>query len=188
MDAIQVRLDRFAEPQEIEAVQQVMADAGIPAELRGGYEKPRPGLARGEADEPEWIILLLLSSTFGAFFTAFFGAAGADSWKALKRFAKDLGKTRRRPTGPTIPPSPPHLGAIHIVDQHGNRIQEGLYPEMPDNDFWKAWQSISEPDWSEFAGWFVHWDMKRGAWAAFSPTGDRHLYWDRETGQWQDIE
>jgi hypothetical protein len=112
--------------------------------------------------------------------------AGADSWKGLKKLAKRLRDTRRRPTGPSIAPSPPHIGALHIRDQFGNLIQEPLYPELPPNEFWRAWQHIGEPDWSQLGAWFVAWDHHKQAWSAFEPSFDstRHVYWDRELAKW----
>jgi len=186
VERVRILLDDFAEPAEVDAAEAVMEDAGIPVEAEGGYRKPKPGEAWGEGDEPEWIVLLLLTSTFGAFFVRFFGEAGADSWKGLKKLAMRLRDTRRRPTGQSIPPSPPHLGAIHIRDKYGNLIQEPLYPQGPSDGFWRAWEQIDEPDWSQLDGWFVMWDHHKQAWAAFEPTigSNRHVYWDRETSKW----
>ncbi len=190
MEPVRLLLDHYAEPSEIDAARTVLQKAGIEGEVGGGYRKPTPGEAWGEGDEPEWIVLLVLTSTFGAFFVRFFGEAGADSWRGLKKFAKGLRDTRRRPTGPSFPPSPPHLGAIHIRDQYGNLIQEPLYPEGPSDDFWRAWEQIDEPDWSQLDGWFVVWDDHQKAWAAFEPTigSNRHVYWDRGAEQWVDYQ
>ncbi len=189
MQPVEIKLDHYAEPSEIEAVEAVARRAGIACEVTGGYRKPQPGLEFGEADEPEWIILIIVSSTFGAFFARFFGEAGADAWRELKAFVERLRDSRRRPTGQKIPPSPPHSGAIHFQDQYGNTIQEGVYPTRPSDQFWEGWQRISEPDWSQLDGWFVYWDDTREAWAAFEPlgAGDRHLYWDREASMWAEI-
>lgn len=140
-----------------------------PGTGRGRVPQAEARGAWGEGDEPEWIVLVIVSSTFGAFFVRFFGEAGADAWRGLKKFAEQLRDSRREPTGPNIPPSPPHVGAIHFRDQYGNVIQEGIYPQGPPDDFWRAWQEIDEPDWSQLDGWFVWWDDRQEAWAAFEP-------------------
>ncbi len=190
MESVRVLLDHYAEPAELDAARKVLAEAGIDAEVEGGYRKPTPGEAWGEGDEPEWIVLILVTSTFGAFFVRFFGEAGADSWKGLKTLAKRLRDSRRRPTGASIPPSPPHVGAIHFRDQYDNVIEEGLYPGMPPDEFWRAWEHISEPDWSALGGWFVIWDYQRKAWAAFEPGlgSSRAVYWDHSAERWIDYE
>lgn len=186
MDDVRVLLDEYAEPAELAAVEKVLERTRIPGQVEGGYRKPKPGEAWGEGDEPEWIVLVIVSSTFGAFFVRFFGEAGADAWRGLKKFAEQLRDSRREPTGPNIPPSPPHVGAIHFRDQYGNVIQEGIYPQGPPDDFWRAWQEIDEPDWSQLDGWFVWWDDRQEAWAALEPAigSDRHVYWDRAASKW----
>ena len=166
----------------------VAREAEIPSEVEGGYRKPQPGLAHGEGDEPEWIVLIIVTSTFGAFFVRFFGEAGADSWRALKKFAEQLRDSRRQPTGPRIPPSPPHVGAIEFRDQYGNRLEEGIYPTGPSDHFWKGWQRISEPDWSKLDGWFAYWDNDRETWAAFKPSSSRHVYWSRRSFTWVEFQ
>jgi hypothetical protein len=199
MESVRVLLDHYAEPAELDAARQALAEADVDAEVEGGYRKPTPGEDEGVGDEPEWIILILVSSTFGAFFVRFFGEAGADSWKGLKKLAEHLRDSRRRPTGSSIPPSPPHVGAIEFRDQYGNVIKEGLRHEgsaghdaeyIPPDEFWRAWDHISEPDWSALGGWFVIWDYQRNAWAAFEPGvgSSRAVYWDRSAERWIDYE
>ena len=184
---MQIKLDKFANDQEIAATRSVAASFGIDAEVVGGYQKPQSGLAEGIGDEPEWIILLVLGSTFGAFFTRFFAEAGADAWRNLKSLVETLRDTRRRPTGPEIPPSPPHQGAIHIRDVYGNEIHEGLYRKSPSNSFWKAWNQIGEPDWSQLSGWLAYWDAASNTWAALEPhPGTGHVYWDRSRLAWRE--
>lgn len=189
MEDIEVHLDHYATPAEIDAVQSIIDGAGIPGSVQGGYRKPQPGLAAGEGDEPEWIILIVVFA-FGQFTKGFFSEAGADAWRELKGFVTQLRNSRRHPTGPEIPPSPPHLGAIHFEDGYRNRIQEGIYPGFPPDDYWQAWQQIAEPDWSRLGGWFVYWDGSRRTWAAFAPgtTVTTHVYWDRASAEWKKCE
>lgn len=198
MESVRVLLDHYAEPAELDATREVLAKAGVDGEVEGGYRKPTPVEDQGVGDEPEWIVLIIVSSTFGAFFVRFFGEAGADAWKGLKGCVKRLRDSRRRPTGPSIPPSPPHIGAIHFRDTYGNVIKEGLVHEgsmsragyLPPDEFWRAWEHISEPDWSALGGWFIEWDRHQKAWAAFEPGLDstRAVYWDRSAGRWVEYE
>lgn len=186
MERVEIAVDPYAVEKELAAIASVAADFGVDAKIRGGYRKPMPAAAEGIGDEPEWIILLVVGSTFGAFFSGIFSAAGTDAWKRLKSFAESLRDTRRRPTGSVIPPSPPHQGAIHFRDIYGNEIREGIYPKSPSKEFWTAWERIDEPDWSQLSGWLAYWDREAKSWAAIEPyPGHGHVYWDCRNSCWQ---
>lgn len=152
----------------------------VPAEVEGGYSKPRPGLAWGEGDEPEWIIRIVLAYGIVRFLDGFLTAAGADAWKALKHLAERLREARHS--------NPPWQGSIQFREPNGRETIVPMLPEPPSDEAWRTlfeldWDSLPESDWL-----IVQWHEHDRTWVAFVPstTGKgASLYWDRDARKWR---
>lgn len=84
---VPVTIEQEASIAELEAVQRVFDDAGMPAAVSANY-------GRHSLSHPDWIVIAEVQ--LGVFVAGFVGKAGADAWDALRAFVGRLYEERRR--------------------------------------------------------------------------------------------
>ena len=81
-----VLIEQEASPLEVETVQRVLDDSGMPAVVSASY-------GRHSLFHPDWIVLIEVP--LGAFVTGLAAKAGAECWDALRAFVERLYEERR---------------------------------------------------------------------------------------------
>lgn len=154
-DRIRVRTDAEATPQEVRAVQEIVRDIGLDANVEATGEA-RPVAYTGEGNGTDWIVQVLLpTATVGAFLTAYFGAAGKSAWQKTEAWVKKLREARRS--------SPFRDGRVRINDGKDTELTIDLAPKPPPAD---AWRRLFELDWSELEGYRIYWEDYERRWVA----------------------
>jgi hypothetical protein len=85
--SVSVTLEVEASPEQVNDVEGLFRDAGVPATVNAG-------LFRASVGPLPWAVMLEVPLT--AFFTALAAAAGTDAWQAMKHLVRDLYDVRRR--------------------------------------------------------------------------------------------
>src|SRR5439155_27343560 len=78
---VTVLIEQEASPLEVETVQRVLDDSGMPAVVSASY-------GRHSLFHPDWIVLIEVP--LGAFVTGLAAKAGAECWDALRAFVERL--------------------------------------------------------------------------------------------------
>jgi hypothetical protein len=139
-----VLLDVDASREEVQTVEHVLRSAGFDADVRPGWEKP-PRVGNGAF----WMILFVLSAPVQAFLAGFFGAAGADAWKDVKRFVAELRAARAPSRAPD--------GWVEFDDPEGTKL---MVADLPD----EAYRALLELDWDDHRGGMLMWDDDTSKW------------------------
>jgi hypothetical protein len=136
---LQVLVDKWASPEEVRAVEEAFRRVGLEANVRAGVVELSQQLT--------WIVIVSIPPS--AFLTAYFGAAGADAWKATKglsnwvrRFVQDLKDAR----------GGDQEGTIELED--AGRAWLLLPSDLPE----EAFRQLETVDWSTAQNGSLKWD------------------------------
>jgi len=132
-----------APPEEIAAVQDVLASSGFQVAV-----KPLYPLTGGPPTELTWVLSVVLGVPLTAFFTALGTAAGTDAYGGLKVWVKRVRDARRPTPGP---------GEVRLHDPHTSMA---IPAEIPD----EAIDALREIDWSAVRGGHLIWVEEQRAW------------------------
>lgn len=139
-------MDDSASDEEVDAVREAFATAGIHADT--SYRYGRKGVG-----EFPWIVLILAPAT--AFLSGLGAAAGKDAYDVLKRLLRDIWSIRKRLSGPQ--------GHVSLRDTD-TRIEVILEPDLPH----EAYEKLLGLDLSSFKWGPLRYDRELGEWTSLT--------------------
>ncbi len=142
---LQVRIDKWASPEEVQAVEEAFRQAGLEASVRASIIEL--------SEQLTWIVII--SAPASMFLSGYFAAAGADAWKATKRPSDRLGQLVR------------DLKAARGSEQEGRiELEEAgrawllLSSDLPE----EAFRQLETIDWSIAQSGSLRWDDQDRCW------------------------
>lgn len=142
---LQVQIDKWASPEEVQAVEETFRQVGLEASVRAGVIEL--------SEQFTWIVIISMPASM--FLSGYFAAAGADTWSATKRlsdrlrqFVRDLKDAR----------GGKQEGRIELED--AGRAWLLLSSDLPD----EAFRQLEAIDWSVAQSGSLQWDGQDQCW------------------------
>jgi hypothetical protein len=142
---LQVQIDKWASPDEVQAVEETFRRVGLEASVRAGVIEL--------SEQFTWIVIISMPASM--FLSGYFAAAGADAWSATKNLSDRL---RHFVRGLKDARGGNQEGRIELED--GGRAWLLLSSDLPE----EAFRQLEALDWSVAQSGSLQWDDQDQCW------------------------